>query len=166
MQLLTLKVEKVIFTIVVAATLLQSRYMWVTLKGLRKTRGKKVYFVNCMEWLQIYGYLLALSYVKFQVWVVCLPVCFSVQVPPYVVTVSVGRLATACGFAAKNLMWHQRKPGIGFDPCPAGQPRCRRHFKSLPVGTSEGQLGGMLLQWHLMVGNFKSLLCLEVIFTV
>lgn len=67
MQLLTLKVEKVIFTIVVAATLLQSRYMWVTLKGLRKTRGKKVYFVNCMEWLQIYGYLLALSYVKFQV---------------------------------------------------------------------------------------------------
>lgn len=27
-------------------------------------------------------------------------------------------------------MWHPRKAGIGHSSSPAGQPRCRRHFKS------------------------------------
>lgn len=50
------------------------------------------------------GCLLAVCYVKSRVRVVCLPVCFSVQVPPYVFKVSIEKLATAFGFSVKNSM--------------------------------------------------------------
>lgn len=50
------------------------------------------------------GCLWALCYVKSRVRFVCLPVCFSVRVPPYVVKVSIGKLATFFGFPVTNSM--------------------------------------------------------------
>lgn len=55
-------------------------------------------------------------------------------------------------------MWHPRKAGIGYSSSPAGQPRCRRHFKSLLsgplrfcsflLGAGFLRLTGVCLRWE------------------